>query len=123
MAMINVTSDIVTLTFNAAIDKNSKVDLLLTDEKLNCSVPVYEAGGGGINVTRAIKQLGGNAIAMYMAGGNSGTKLGEIMHNESINSIVTITKSETRENLNIVENSTNRQYRFVMLLIRNAKPF
>ena len=52
-------SKIITVTFNPAIDKSTSVATLIPEKKLNCAVPVYEPGGGGINVARAIKKLGG----------------------------------------------------------------
>ena len=60
--------EIVTITFNPCIDKSSSVNALLPDKKLRCTSFINEAGGGGINVARAIKKLGGNALAIYLAG-------------------------------------------------------
>lgn len=63
---------IITLTFNPAIDKSASVPLLVPEKKLNCSTPTYEPGGGGINVSRAIKRLEGSSTAIYLAGGYTG---------------------------------------------------
>ncbi len=52
---------IVTLTLNPAIDKSTTVDAIAPDKKLRCSAPRFEPGGGGINVSRAIKKLGGDS--------------------------------------------------------------
>jgi fructose-1-phosphate kinase PfkB-like protein len=60
---------IITITFNPALDKSTSVAELTPDKKLNCKTPVCEPGGGGINVARAIKKLGGDATAVYLAGG------------------------------------------------------
>lgn len=61
---------IITLTANPAIDKNSTVANLVPDNKLRCSMPNFEAGGGGINVSRAIKELGGESLCLFFGGGN-----------------------------------------------------
>lgn len=107
-------SKIITITFNPAIDKSTRVEKLIPEKKLNCELPVYEPGGGGINVARAIKKLGGEAIAVYLAGGYSGIKFTTLLSDESIETIVTKTQNDTRENLVVVEASTNKQFRFGM---------
>src|SRR6185369_9814614 len=50
---------IVTLTMNPAIDVSASVEYVTPDHKLRCEAPTYEPGGGGINVARAIRALGG----------------------------------------------------------------
>lgn len=107
-------SKIITITFNPAIDKSTRVEELIPEKKLNCEVPVYEPGGGGINVARAIKKLGGEATAVYLAGGYSGIRFTELLSDEAIETIVTKTQNDTRENLVVVEVSTNKQFRFGM---------
>ena len=62
-------ADIITITFNPCIDKSTSVNALKAERKLRCSTPVFEPGGGGINVARAIKKLGSEAIAIYPSGG------------------------------------------------------
>jgi 6-phosphofructokinase 2 len=107
-------SKTITITFNPAIDKSTSVAKLIPDKKLKCAIPVLEPGGGGINVARAIKKLGGEAIAVYLAGGYSGIKITELLNAESIECIVTKTQNDTRENLVVVEKSSNKQFRFGM---------
>jgi 6-phosphofructokinase 2 len=107
-------SKIITITFNPAIDKSTTVEKLIPEKKLECELPVFEPGGGGINVARAIKKLGGNATAVYLAGGYSGIRFTELLKGESIETIVTETKNDTRENLVVIEKSTNKQFRFGM---------
>src|SRR4051812_17162895 len=65
-------SNILTITFNPCIDKSTSISALAPEKKLSCSAPVFEPGGGGINVARAVKKLGGEATAIYPAGGYSG---------------------------------------------------
>jgi 6-phosphofructokinase 2 len=107
-------NSIITITFNPAIDKSTTVPVLIPERKLNCTNPVYEPGGGGINVARAIQKLGGTATAVYMAGGYTGKAFTELVNKEGINSIVTEIKDDTRENLVVLEKETNQQYRFGM---------
>ena len=106
--------EIITVTFNPAIDKSTSVPVLIAEKKLNCALPVYEPGGGGINVARAIKKLGGEAVAVYLAGGYSGKTFTQLLTDELVESIVTETKENTRENLVVLETASNQQYRFGM---------
>jgi len=105
---------IITITFNPAIDKSTTVPLLIPEKKLYCTHPVYEPGGGGINVARAIKRLGGDATAIYLEGGYSGKVFTELLRIEKIDIIPIRTLGVTRENLVVKELSTNKQFRFVM---------
>ena len=104
---------IVTITFNPCVDISSFVDALLPDRKMRCAPLVYEAGGGGINVARAIKKLGGDALAIYMAGGTSGVTLQTLLQEESLNAMLIDTGVNTRVNVMMVDNSSTLQYRFI----------
>jgi 6-phosphofructokinase 2 len=105
---------IVTLTFSPCIDKSTTIPELIAEKKLRCARPKLEPGGGGINVARAIKKLGGEAIAVYPAGGYTGKFFNHLLQQDQVASIVIETKNETRENIIVREESTNRQYRFGM---------
>ena len=107
-------SGIVTITFSPCIDKTSNVPLLIPEKKLRCSKPTLQPGGGGINVARAIHKLGGMATAVYPAGGYTGQLFRGLMKQDEIPSIVIETEKETRENIIVLEESTNYQYRFGM---------
>lgn len=105
---------IVTITFNPAIDKSTTISALIPEKKLKCTDPVFEPGGGGINVARAIKKLGGTATAIYFAGGYSGKFLTQLLDKEAIPSIVIESQNHTRENLIVRDLSSGQQYRFGM---------
>lgn len=107
-------SDILTLTFNPCVDKSTTVPSIIPEKKLRCTNPTFEPGGGGINVARAIKKLGSQSTAVYPAGGYSGKFLKTLLDREGVNSIVVETKTHTRENLIVFDQSANAQYRFGM---------
>lgn len=65
-------------------------------------------------MARAIKKLGGEATAIFPAGGYSGKFLHELMLAEKVPVTIVETKSHTRENLIVLDQSTNQQYRFGM---------
>lgn len=103
---------IVTLTLNPSLDKSTTTERLLADEKLRCEGPTYEPGGGGINVSRAIAHMGGESLAIYLAGGHSGKMMQELLDAEGISQQVILGKNPTRENFIVVESSTKKQFRF-----------
>ena len=63
---------IATLTFSPSLDSATVTDKIYPEGKLRCEPPVFEPGGGGINVARAIRMLGGQALALFPAGGPPG---------------------------------------------------
>jgi len=99
---------------NPAIDKSAQVNQIEPDKKLRCQEPVFTPGGGGINVARAIHNLGGEAKAIYPAGGPTGDMLEQLLEKENIHQYRVKTKNWTRENVSIIEETTNNQYRFEM---------
>lgn len=107
-------SRIVTITFSPCIDKSTTVPAFIPEKKLTCTTPKLEPGGGGINVARAIKKLGGEALAVFPSGGYTGKFLNHLMKIENVNFTAVDIAAETRENIIILETSTNNQYRFGM---------
>ena len=105
---------IITVTLNPAIDKSSTIPNLLPEKKLKCTPPVFEPGGGGINVARALKKLGAEATAIYLAGGYTGKFFTQLLNEEHIPSVVIDITAHTRENLIILDTAANQQYRFGM---------
>ena len=105
---------IVTLTMNPAIDKSSSVEHVIAERKLYCKTPRFEPGGGGINVTRAIKKLGGDSVALYPSGGPTGEMLQFLFDQEGLTHRPIPFNGWTRENLVMLEESTGQQYRFGM---------
>jgi 6-phosphofructokinase 2 len=106
--------DIVTLTINPAIDIFVNVPRVEATRKLRCSPPKRDPGGGGINVARVAHRLGGDVLAVYPIGGHIGRLLHRLVDREDIESLVTPSHVETRENFTAYEESTGEQYRFVL---------
>jgi 6-phosphofructokinase 2 len=105
---------IATLTMNPAIDKSSAVAQVVAEWKLRCDPPEYEPGGGGINVSRAIRKLGGDSVAFYPAGGLAGRMLSDLLDREGLQHQSMSIAGVTRENFTVLEKSTGQQYRFGM---------
>ncbi len=105
---------IVTLTMNPAIDKSSSIDNVMAERKLYCKTPRFEPGGGGVNVARAIKKLGGESTLLYTAGGYTGQRLKELLDQCGLTHLPIPVTGTTRESLVILEEATLLQYRFGM---------
>lgn len=105
---------ILTITMNPAIDKSTTLEKLIPDKKLRCSTLVKEAGGGGVNVGKAIHRLGGDCLVAFTAGGTNGKLLEHLLQKEGIRCIGIPVAAETRENFTITEQTDNMQYRFVL---------
>ena len=105
---------IVTLTMNPAVDESTSVPYVLSDRKLRCQAPTYEPGGGGINVARAIQKLGGAALACFPVAGPAGELLKRLLDAEGLRYTPMPVNGWTRENLNVLEEVSGRQFRFCM---------
>lgn len=110
----DMSATIVTLTMNPALDMFIEVPRVEPDHKLRASRPAYRAGGGGINVSRAISHLRGTSVALFPAGGATGEMLATLLQRESIATDCVRVADPTRENLNVIETSTGKEYRFIV---------
>jgi 6-phosphofructokinase 2 len=99
---------------NPAVDKSTSVNKLVAEKKMRCSEMITEAGGGGINVSKALKELGGESLAIFPSGGINGRLIEKIFEVLGIDFKTIPIEKETRENIVVRENDTNLQYRFVM---------
>ncbi len=105
---------IYTLTFAPSLDSATLTPQLYPEGKLRCSAPVFEPGGGGINVARAITFLGGTATAIFPAGGATGEHLVNLLADEHVPVQAVEAQDWTRQNLHVHVESSGEQYRFVM---------
>lgn len=105
---------IVTLTLNPALDKSTSTEHLVPEQKLRCAPMQIDAGGGGINVSKAIHKLGGDSLAVFPAGGNNGRLLCEVLAKDGIHTLPMTVAGETRENFSVTEAASNIQYRFTL---------
>ena len=102
--------NIITITVNPTLDKSVLVPSLIENQKLRCTDVKIEPGGGGINVSRAIKKLGGLSTALFLAGGNFGTYFIDLFKKKKIVFKSFKIKNETRESLIIFDELSAKQY-------------
>ena len=105
---------VVTLTLNPALDLSSEVAALIPDQKLRCTEPLLDPGGGGLNVSRAIAALGGESLALVALGGLTGDRLAGLIRAEGVPFLALTAPGETRQSLTVTEQTTGRQYRFML---------
>ncbi len=105
---------ILTVTVNPALDVTTSTAKLEPQRKLRCGPPVTDAGGGGANVSRAIKELGGESRAFVALGGNTGRLFAEILRHAGVDYSEFPLQGETRSSLTVMEEATGLHYRFVL---------
>lgn len=103
---------IITITLNPALDFSTSVPRILPDEKLYCSPPRIDPGGGGVNVVRAIGKLGGQATAFVVAGGATGERLMSLLADEGVQTRRFAVTGETRFSFAVLDDHTGQQQRF-----------
>ena len=92
---------IYTITLSPSLDRTIDVEELIYDDVNKIEEEKRRAGGRGIDVSRVIRTLGGQSIALGFIGGYDGLELEARLINEGIICDFTKINSETRTN-NIV---------------------
>jgi 1-phosphofructokinase family hexose kinase len=75
---------IVTLTANPAIDRTLTVDRLAFEDRAYVHSTRDTAGGRGINASCVIHSFGGQSIAVFPCGGNSGKRLEQYLNGRGV---------------------------------------
>lgn len=107
-------TDILTITLNPTVDFATSATKIFSDHKLRCAEPHIDPGGGGINVARAIRQLGGQATALVAIGSTTGAHLLQLLALEGVPTVAFQGPGETRQSFSVTDDSTDEQFRFVM---------
>ncbi len=97
---------IITVTLNAAIDKTLEVPSFTPGRRHRTVGQTTMPGGKGVNIARAIKQLGQPVIATGFAGGATGTRIVEALSDESILSDFVRIREESRTNTVVLDPTT-----------------
>lgn len=105
---------ILTVTLNPALDTTTSVTRLEPQRKLRCAPAVLHPGGGGANVSRAIRELGGSSRAFVALGGHTGQQYGDLLRAAGVECIQYGLSGETRTSLTVMEEETGLHYRFVL---------
>lgn len=106
--------NVVTLTLNPAVDISSRSETVEPNRKLRCEAPRYDPGGGGINVSAVIQELGEDSTAIFPCGGPAGKQLIDLVEKRGIRCRPIDIKNPTRSNFSIRDESSGKQFRFTM---------
>jgi 1-phosphofructokinase len=98
---------IITVTMNPAIDKTVDLEHMVHGGLNRVKNVIMDAGGKGINVSKTIKELGGETIASGFVGGSGGMLIKKVLQELGIQSDFVEIKNEIRTNLKIVEADGN----------------
>jgi 1-phosphofructokinase family hexose kinase len=99
---------IYTLTLNPAADLELSVDQLEFNSVSRAIDSRVDCGGKGFNVSRMLKNLGQDSIAMGFVGGATGLRLSNELEAAGIDCQFTSIVGETRTNVTIVEGANAR---------------
>lgn len=102
---------IVTLTLNSSVDVQWEVPELVPIRKLRASPGISFPGGGGINVSRVIKVLGGQSVSVFTAGGFSGQYLRQMADEAGLVTRVLQLAGATRVSATVFDASDGQEYR------------
>lgn len=105
---------IVTLTLNPALDFSTETATVAPDRKLRCAAPRIDPGGGGVNVSRAIANLGGESLPLVAAGGRAGAHLMALLRGAGLQPVDLGAPGETRRSMAVRDLDSGAQYRFLM---------
>ena len=100
---------IVTITLNPCLDEHIIVEQLLVDEANRWTKLHRYAGGKGIDVSRAIHEMGGTTTAYGFIGGAVGRTVEILLDEEGVPFSFTPVEQETRTNFIITDARTSQQ--------------
>lgn len=94
---------IVTVTLNPSLDRTLEVDRLERGAVLRTSSPTLQAGGKGVNVTRALTANGIPSVAVLPVGGAEGVELERQLGAAGVSAHFVPVAGRTRSNITVAE--------------------
>lgn len=104
---------ITTLTLNPTIDLASEAQMVQPVRKVRTFNERQDAGGGGVNVSRVVKELGGRTLALIMAGGVTGRFLEQLLDEAGVPRRTIPIAGRTRISQTVLDRQSKLEYRFV----------
>ena len=101
---------IYTVTLNPALDRAITVERFLEDDTTRVLSETVYAAGKGIDVSRVIRELGGQSVALGFIGGYDGLHLEGLLINAGVMTDFTRISRETRTNIILKEKATRKQF-------------
>jgi 1-phosphofructokinase len=94
---------IVTLTLNPSVDRTVEVDALVRGAVLRATSATVDAGGKGVNISRALAANGHPTRAVLISGGAEGAQLAGLLSPLGIEVVNVPVRGAVRANVSIVE--------------------
>lgn len=94
---------ILTVTLNPSLDRTLEVERLERGAVLRTSGPRLEAGGKGVNVTRALTANGVPSVAVLPVGGGEGAELSALLQADGVTTRLVPVAGRTRSNITLAE--------------------
>ncbi len=105
---------IITLTMNPTIDLGLEIEQLAPDRKLRSGTVRREPGGGGINVARGIRKLGGEACALFVGDKAIGGQIEDLLGAEGVPCRRLPVAAATREAFSVQVKDSGDLFHFVL---------
>ena len=96
---------IFTVTLNPAIDQTLVLERFVAGDTLRVKSSRFDPGGKGINVSRVVRELGGESVAMGFAPGGLGRYIEQTLKSQGVKCDFVHTKGEARTNITIIDES------------------
>lgn len=104
---------IVTLTLNPAVDLASEAESVRPVRKIRTFGERMDPGGGGVNVSRVVRELGGETLAVVTSGGAAGRLLEELLDAAGVPHRSIPIAGHTRFSQVVEERCSGLEYRFI----------
>ena len=101
-----------TVTPDSTLDTTAVAERVEANRKIRCTEAQHHPGGGGINVARAVHQLGGEATAVWTAGGLFGEWVARLLDEEGVPNVPVDVDGDTRQSFAVIEQGSRRHFRF-----------
>ncbi len=108
---------IYTVTLNPTLDITYVLEDITFGEPVRAIEVCKSPGGKGINVSRALRAMGTDSIAVAMIGGYVGEEVLDLLHHEGLILQIAKIKNDTRTNVIVLGRCDNKE-----LVIRAAGP-
>jgi 1-phosphofructokinase len=94
---------IITVTLSPSLDRTIEIPALDRGEVIRATASNVEAGGKGVNVSRALLANGVASVAVIPLGGSVGDELGALLKAEEVEMTIVPVKEATRSNVTLSE--------------------
>jgi 1-phosphofructokinase family hexose kinase len=108
---------IYTVTLNPTLDITYVLEEITLGEPVRALEVLKSPGGKGINVSRALRAMGTDSVAVAMIGGYVGDEVLDLLHGEGLILQIAKIKNDTRTNVIVLGRRDNQE-----LMIRSAGP-